>query len=552
MKKKRKGGSSRVLDEGESSPIVGLVASSASLNLGPSLSVPKTGTLNLASSGQDASPDMDEASDCSGGNDSSSEEICSSDEECPCDQELEDDTGLAKESLEVPETMGGKQSSGSGKVSSPTTVANAKPKMGPWRNLFADNRAANSSTLLSHFSQISESKFCILAEEDTPCDEWKRCLIGYVAGKYPGFGALKSIIGNTWKCDATLSIHENGWLVYEFKDENDKMAVLNGGPYLIYGRPLMLKSMPEFFDFSKNDMSSVPVWVKLPNLPLKCWSIRSLSKISSLIGKPIQCDRLTASKTRISYARVLIEVDLREDLPSSIEFGLPNGMFINQPVIFESLPRFCKTCHSIGHSSSNCGKTATPSAPGNSTNGVPPTNITGSQRGTRARSAGPASRRPGMLANDSARTAVTPVNAGPNVDTWMVVGRNGKAADKVVVNQVSQVLTSPILAAQEIAPHKDDAQAVKGKGKEVLEDMSDSGGVNLDLGPKADHATTGKSVTGSQSCNLGSKITLPTSDIIPEAIAATDQGPSKDMEGRKSVRKSKKTAKGVHTSSAVQ
>ena len=245
------------------------------------------------------------------------------------------------DSIGALETVVGIPAVVNGKIPDPKITASSNAKLGAWRNLFADNRSADSSTMLSLFSEISESKTCVLLEEDTPDDTWKCCLIGYLAGKYLGFSALKSVITNTWKRDATLTVHESGWLVYEFKNEEDKLEVLNGGPYLIYGRPLILKPMPEFFDFSKKDMSSVPVWVKFPNLPLKCWSIRGLSKISSLIGKPIQCDRLTATKSRISYARVLIEVDLREDLPSSVEIGLPNGLFIEQPVIFESLPQFC-------------------------------------------------------------------------------------------------------------------------------------------------------------------------------------------------------------------
>ena len=95
------------------------------------------------------------------------------------------------------------------------------------------------------------------------------------------------MIANTWHCEATLNIHESGWLVYKFQNEVDKLAVLRGGPYLVFGRPLILKEMPEYFDFNSAEMSTVPVWIKLPNLPLKCWSLKCLSKIASVVGKPI-------------------------------------------------------------------------------------------------------------------------------------------------------------------------------------------------------------------------------------------------------------------------
>ncbi|KAJ6874258.1 hypothetical protein NC651_032927 [Populus alba x Populus x berolinensis] len=158
----------------------------------------------------------------------------------------------------------------------------------------------------------------------------------------------------SWKCEASLAIHEFGWLVYIFKNVDDKLVVLANGPYLIYGRPLILKVMPEYFDFGTDEMSCVPIWVKFPNLPLKCWSPRCLSKIASKLGMPIQSDQLTFSMSRISYARVLVELDLLADLKSFIVINLPNGAILNQPVIYEMLPRFCKLCKVLGHNTGTC------------------------------------------------------------------------------------------------------------------------------------------------------------------------------------------------------
>jgi hypothetical protein len=153
-----------------------------------------------------------------------------------------------------------------------------------------------------------------------------------------------------------LAIHESGWLVYRFKNVDDKLVVLANGPYLIYGRPLIIKAMPEYFDFGTDKMSCVPVWVKFPNLPLKYWSPRCLSKIASKLGTPIQSDQLTFNMSRISYVRVLVELDLLANLKSSIVINLPNGSTLNQPVIYiyETLPRFCKLCKVLGHNTGTC------------------------------------------------------------------------------------------------------------------------------------------------------------------------------------------------------
>uniref|UniRef100_A0A6N2LZA0 Reverse transcriptase domain-containing protein n=1 Tax=Salix viminalis TaxID=40686 RepID=A0A6N2LZA0_SALVM len=87
---------------------------------------------------------------------------------------------------------------------------------------------------------------------DIACDFWKFCLLGYVSGKFPGYKALSNIIFNSWHYEAKLHIHD----------------------------------LDEYFDFNYADMSTVPVWIKLPNLPLKCWSSSYLSKIASALGPP--------------------------------------------------------------------------------------------------------------------------------------------------------------------------------------------------------------------------------------------------------------------------
>ncbi|KAJ6865060.1 hypothetical protein NC651_035579 [Populus alba x Populus x berolinensis] len=100
----------------------------------------------------------------------------------------------------------------------------------------------------------------------------------------------------------------------------------------------------------------IPVWVKFPNLPLQCWSLKCLSKIASVLGKPVQSDILTHTISRLSYARVLVEVNLLSDLPYSIDINLPNDSLLKQQVIYETLPRFCKHCRTLDHLTSTCPK----------------------------------------------------------------------------------------------------------------------------------------------------------------------------------------------------
>ena len=119
-------------------------------------------------------------------------------------------------------------------------------------------------------------------------------------------------------------MHDSGCLIFTFNSELDMLSILNGGHYHVLGRLMILKIMPEFFDFDTSDMVRMPIWVRFPNLPLQCWSPLCLSKLASMIGKPLRLDTPTSSMTRLSYARVLVEIDLLSELPNLINISLPN------------------------------------------------------------------------------------------------------------------------------------------------------------------------------------------------------------------------------------
>jgi len=113
----------------------------------------------------------------------------------------------------------------------PGTSKLSEPVVGKWRNLFASNRSTTSCPKLSHYSRFTDTRGCNLVQDDldSKYDLWKLCLVGYVAGKFPGFKALNNVIANSWNCEATLSTHESGWLIFRFTNEADKLNVLSGG-----------------------------------------------------------------------------------------------------------------------------------------------------------------------------------------------------------------------------------------------------------------------------------------------------------------------------------
>ncbi|GFZ20851.1 hypothetical protein Acr_29g0000130 [Actinidia rufa] len=223
--------------------------------------------------------------------------------------------------------------------------------------LFSGNRMPSKDSKLELFNQDEELAMIELEDIQESDFLWERCLIGYFGGRFPGRQALRKIT-NSWKVQVTVKHHGSGWLVFQFSSEDDKANVLGNGPYIIYGRPLLLKAMPRLFKFGNEAISTFPIWVQLRYIPLDIWCPRVFGIICSKIGKPIHMDKMTTQKERITYARCLVEIDMAKEIKHTVKVNLnfPGGGIYEQPVFYENLPRYAKNAES-------CRPTISPTLP---------------------------------------------------------------------------------------------------------------------------------------------------------------------------------------------
>ncbi|KAL2457587.1 Uncharacterized protein Adt_46304 [Abeliophyllum distichum] len=223
----------------------------------------------------------------------------------------------------------------------------------PWVNLFKDNRKPSQCLALEVFDNLPDEIVFDHSVEDDLEMVWGYYLIGYFTGRFPGKKALLKLC-DSWNVKYEYHTHASGWLVFKFDDDTSRQKVLNGGPYFVFGRPLLLKVMPDCFEFDDEEICKMPVWVMLQGLPLNYWNPKALGMIASKIGKPLSMDNLTYTRGRLSYATILVEVDASEELVRSVTIRLSSGKSREQNMIFEHEPKFCPTCRLFGHSLDDC------------------------------------------------------------------------------------------------------------------------------------------------------------------------------------------------------
>ncbi|XP_019246327.1 PREDICTED: uncharacterized protein LOC109225978 [Nicotiana attenuata] len=188
--------------------------------------------------------------------------------------------------------------------------------------------------------------------------KWQASLIGYVLGGNPSFKDMLKFVYGVWNFVATpqVFLHDDGYFVFKFESEEDKKLVIQKGPYTFNNRPMILKQWEPKFQMSKEKTRNIPIWVMFPGLPVEYWTKENLGRIASCIGKPICSDRLTEEGERISYARMLIEMDISQELPNVLVIDEEEGIYREQELEYEWKPDFCDACFQIGKHEVNCEK----------------------------------------------------------------------------------------------------------------------------------------------------------------------------------------------------
>ncbi|XP_074265992.1 uncharacterized protein LOC141588449 [Silene latifolia] len=145
-----------------------------------------------------------------------------------------------------------------------------------------------------------------------------------------------------------------GWFNFKFDSEEAMNEVLKRGPWNIGSNSLVLKQWSPYFSIIMECVTTVFVWILFPDLDPYMWTDSILSKMSDKIGKPLFADLNTTCKAKLSFARVMIEVDVSKDLPDIITINAPYIGHSHQRIIYEWLPYYCHTCKKLGHTTSTC------------------------------------------------------------------------------------------------------------------------------------------------------------------------------------------------------
>lgn len=181
-------------------------------------------------------------------------------------------------------------------------------------------------------------------------------MIGYCVGRKLPFSMVKKATDELWKTKSEVSItlHSSNSFVFKFINVGDRNLALDKGAFYIGKSLFIVRPWSPWIENSIAQLKSIPVWFMIYNVPLHLWNNIGLSPIASFVGKPLLMDECTRNKTRLIFARVLVEISIDSVFPNSIPLWVDGKFVMDLPVEYQWKPQKCALCSSFGHSSNIC------------------------------------------------------------------------------------------------------------------------------------------------------------------------------------------------------
>ena len=227
-----------------------------------------------------------------------------------------------------------------------------------WRSLFV-NRPKSCSTLPFYKPSKLDGKVTVNPPLEAVAEGvgiWEGSLVGQFFDKRLPVHVVKSFVERLWGKHEipAISTTDNGWYIFRFRDMVARDWVLDNGPWYFAGRPIILQFWKPGMEMLNAQITSLPIWVKFFNIPLEYWTVTSLGYIASVVGIPMHLDTLTENHSRLSFARICIEVDVNCTFPKSALLDLGNGKYSTIRIEYPWVPQNCAHCKIFGHSQVKC------------------------------------------------------------------------------------------------------------------------------------------------------------------------------------------------------
>ena len=190
--------------------------------------------------------------------------------------------------------------------------------------------------------------------------QWSSTMVGCFVGGSLLFSAVNNIARKIWSSEGLADVLtiEKGFFLFRFATEVGMTNIVEKGPWLFAGRYMVLRKWSPGLPLSKANLSRIPVWAKFHNVPIELWTEEGLSHIASAVGLPLYADASIEACSRVSFARICVEVDASVPLVDEFDVEVlqenSTSSLVTVSVSYQWRPLVSEVCKVFGHATSSC------------------------------------------------------------------------------------------------------------------------------------------------------------------------------------------------------
>ncbi|GJV91772.1 RNA-directed DNA polymerase, eukaryota, reverse transcriptase zinc-binding domain protein [Tanacetum coccineum] len=179
------------------------------------------------------------------------------------------------------------------------------------KSLFADgNKLFTIPTSIN-----SKGEKVVLFDEELVmegCDKWKLTVCGYFFGCKMHVNVLKYNIRRMWTRFGLedIVVDSDEMCYFKFKDEEGMKYIIDQSPWIVNGKHLNVQKWDPEVVIEKETPCKIHVWIRLYNVPLKAWSIKGISAISSRVLVEVDAGKRYLDKIEINYVDAMNKVKM--------------------------------------------------------------------------------------------------------------------------------------------------------------------------------------------------------------------------------------------------
>ncbi|KAL4582207.1 hypothetical protein LXL04_006749 [Taraxacum kok-saghyz] len=198
-------------------------------------------------------------------------------------------------------------------------------------------------------------------------EPYSTTIYGYFIEKRVNYFNMNKYGMSKWKQFGIeeVMVNEADIYFFRFSSEQGVKGVLEGGPWLVFDNPIIIRRWAPGLNMSKAQHNVVPVWVKIFNVPLEYWNETRINHIAWETGKPLEADSWTANMCnshwgRPAFMRILMEISAEKDWLKELNVFSRDIMTDERiqakcKIEYAWTPSKCSHCKVFGHRDSTCG-----------------------------------------------------------------------------------------------------------------------------------------------------------------------------------------------------